>query len=86
MAKHIHKYEHKNLIIGFLRHPIIGCFVIIRREHKDIFVKVFDPATHGYFKSEYSLSEFINLLKKKNDEQHNFRSYVPMRISNLLKK
>jgi hypothetical protein len=63
IAKRIHNYEHKDLIIGHLWSSKIQ-FLIIRREHKDIFVQVYDSATREYLKNEYSFSEVLNLLKK----------------------
>jgi hypothetical protein len=64
-AKIVYNYEHKDLIIGHIRHASPGMsYYIIRKEHKDIFVEVYDYATREYFKNEYSFSEFINLLKK----------------------
>jgi len=57
------KYEHEELIVGFLT---IGrtSFLIIRKDNKEIFVMMYDWKTGEYYKNEYSLSEIINLLKK----------------------
>jgi len=63
MAKISHNYEHKDLIIGFLNsYPL--SYLIIRKEDKNVFLQVYDPAMREYFKNEYSFSELINLLKK----------------------
>lgn len=66
VAEVIHNYEHKDLIIGFLGiRSIFGYdYLIIRKEDKDIFVKWYDWETHETFKTEYSLSDIINLFKK----------------------
>jgi hypothetical protein len=66
MAKLIHNYEHKDLIIGSLEViSIIGMdYLIIKKENKDIFVQKYDFATREYLKNEYSFSEVLNLLKK----------------------
>jgi len=62
-AEAIHNYEHKDLIIGYLdSYPF--SYLIIRKEDKDIFVKIYDYATREYCKDEYSLSEVLNLLKQ----------------------
>ena len=63
MAKLIHNYEYKDLIIGDLNLRS-GIYLIIRRDNKDIFVQVFDRETGEYVKNEYSFSEVLNLLKK----------------------
>jgi hypothetical protein len=62
-AKIIHNYEHKDLIIGLIQ-SMNNSFLIIRKDNKDIFVEVRDPATREVLKNEYSLSEVLNLLKK----------------------
>ena len=64
LAKTIHDYIHKDLIIGRLR--LIGGwgYLIIRKNNQDIFVEISDPVTYEYFKNEYSFSEVLNLLKK----------------------
>jgi hypothetical protein len=55
-------YEHTDLIIGTLS---IGTeYLIIRKEHKDIFVKVYDEATGEFFKNEYTFSEIITHAKE----------------------
>jgi hypothetical protein len=56
----IHNYEHRDLIIGFMANNSIGGmdYLIIRKEHKDIFVEVYNWETREAFK-EYSLSELI---------------------------
>ena len=64
MAKILHNYEHKDLIIGYIEFDRGMSFYIIRKEHQDIFVQVYDQATGELFKNEYSFSELINLLKK----------------------
>jgi hypothetical protein len=63
LAKNISNYEYKDLIIGYLDYTWICC-LIIRKDNKDIFVKVDDYDKREYFKSEYSFSELINLFKK----------------------
>ena len=65
LARNIHNYEHKELIIGCIQGSFSGLdYLIIRREHKDVFVQVYDPITRENFKNEYTLSEILNLLKK----------------------
>ena len=64
----IHNYEHKNLIIGFLRIPcspgkLMDC-IIIKKENQVLFVEINDEATGESFKNEYSFSELINLKKE----------------------
>ena len=56
-------YKYKDLLIGYLT---IGStrFFIIRKDNTDIFVKAYDWNTGEYYKTEYSLSEIINLFKK----------------------
>jgi hypothetical protein len=64
-AKVLHKYEHKDLIIGFIEKLSPGMsYLIIRKENQDVFVQTYDYATHEHFKNEYTLSEIINSLKK----------------------
>jgi len=62
-AAFIQNYEYKDLLIGFL-HISRNGFLIFRRDNKDIFVKEYDWKTGEYYKTEYSLSEIINHLKK----------------------
>jgi len=65
IIEHFHNYELKDSIIGsigFKNYEID--YFIIRKEHKDIFVKVYDEATGEYFKNEYSFIELINHLKE----------------------
>ena len=59
----IQNYEHKDLLIGFIG---IGRrdYLIFRKDNTDIFVKFDLDATGEVLKTEYSLSEIINLLKK----------------------
>jgi len=64
MAYRLHNFKDKNLIIGTLGIRSSLDYLIIRKEHKDIFVEMYDYATREYFVNEYSLSEIINLLKK----------------------
>jgi hypothetical protein len=66
MVEAINNYEHKDLVIGFLgvRSTSGRDYLIIRRENKDIFVKTYDWETREVFKTEYSLGDIINLLKK----------------------
>jgi len=68
LAEIIHNYEHKDLLIGILGvrpNTISGWnYLIIRKDNKDIFVKSYDDATGKVSKTEYSLNEIINLLKK----------------------
>jgi hypothetical protein len=65
MAKLIHNYEYKDLIVGILdtgdseKH-----YLIIRKENQDIYVQTYDYATREYLKNEYSFNEVLNLLKK----------------------
>jgi len=69
-AERIHNYEHKDLLIGCLyvvrsaRNSSFIDFLIIRKEHKDVFVEIYDEATGEYFKNEYSFSELINRIKE----------------------
>jgi hypothetical protein len=66
--EYIHNYEHKDLIIGSFEVNPSGNgmdFLIIRKEHKDIFVEVYDEVTGEYFKNEYSPGELIKLLKDR---------------------
>ena len=59
LAKIIHNYEHKGLIIGCLDyHPLY--YLIIRKDNQDIFVKMYDSTD----KNEYSFSDVLNLLKR----------------------
>jgi hypothetical protein len=62
LAKAIHNYEYKNLIIGYLDDD--EDYLIIRKENQDIYVQRYDYETREYFKYEYSLREVINLIKK----------------------
>ena len=66
MAEAIHSYEYKDLIIGFL--GVVSTngwdYLIIRKDNKDIFVKGFDWKTREVFKTEFTLSEIINLIKE----------------------
>ena len=62
LAKAIHNYEYKNLIIGYLDDD--EDYLIIRKENQDIYVQRYDYETREYFKHEYSLREVINLIKK----------------------
>jgi len=66
IEERIHNYVHKDLIIGTLNiKRTYGIdYLIIRKEHKDIFVEVYDEATGEYCKNEYSFSELINRLKE----------------------
>ena len=64
LAKIIHNYEHKNLIIGLLRAKYGLGYLIIRKENQDIFVQMYDDETREYLKNEYSFSEILDLLKK----------------------
>jgi len=56
-------YKDKDLLIGYLNIGRTG-YLIIRKDNKDIFVKFDIEATGEVLKTEYSLSELINLLKK----------------------
>ena len=58
MAEVIHNYKYNDLIIGLLDVKRIP-YLIIRKDNKDIFVKMYD-STGEYFKTEYTLSEIIN--------------------------
>ena len=63
-AEIIHNYEHKDLIIGCIRSSFIYmAYLIIRKENKNIIVKLSDLATREYFK-EYTLNEVIKQIKK----------------------
>jgi hypothetical protein len=64
MAEIIRNYEHKDLLIGFLGASREWDYFIIRKNNKDIFVKMYDSVTREYLKNEYSFSEVLNLLKK----------------------
>ena len=65
LAKIIHNYEHKDLIIGPLKVRYSWGYLIIRKDNQDVFVQIYDDATHQYdFKNEYSFSELLNFLKK----------------------
>jgi len=65
LAGIIHNYEYKYLIIGCLGTGFSRMdYLIIRRDNKDIFVKISDYATDEYLKNEYSFSEVLNLLKQ----------------------
>jgi len=64
MAEAIHNYEHKDLIIGFLGIQSGWDYLIIRKDNKDIFVKGYDSTTGEVLKTEYNLSDIINLYKK----------------------
>jgi len=63
-AERILNYEHKDSIIGILeqRQPQISC-LMVRKEHKVLFVEVYDKATGEYFMNGYSFSEINNLMK-----------------------
>jgi len=64
MAEILHDYEHKDLIIGCIQVSFSGMeYLIIRKEDRNSFVKVYDETTHELFK-ECSLSEIINFLKE----------------------
>jgi len=68
IIEHFSNYEHKDLLIGSvgINPSSKGMdYMIIRKEHKDIFVQVYDEATGEYFKSEYSFSEVVNLMKER---------------------
>ena len=63
--EHICNYEHKDLLIGSFEASPSGNgmdFLIIRKEHKDIFVEVYNETTGEYLKNEYSSGELITLL------------------------
>ena len=59
----LNNYKYKDLIIGYLTISRTR-FLIIRKDNKDIFVMTYDWKTGEYLKTEYSLSDIINLLKK----------------------
>ena len=59
----LHNYEYKDLIIGILDEYPTN-YYIIRKDNKDIFVKVYDYETREYFSGEYSLPDIINLIKE----------------------
>jgi len=64
LAKLIHNYEYKDLIIGCIRVSYSGMdFLIISKDNEHNFIKVFEEETREYFK-EYSLGEIINFLKE----------------------
>ena len=66
LAKIIHDYEYKDLIIGFFESKLMNIshsgYLIIRKDNQDIFVKMYHYGE--YLKSEYSFNEVLNLLKK----------------------
>ena len=64
IAKHLHNYKDKDLVIGSLGIKSSLDYLIIRKEHKDIFVEMYDYATREYFVNEYSLSEIMNHFKR----------------------
>jgi hypothetical protein len=81
--EHFHNYEHKDSIIGSVGVNIkyMGMdFLIIRKEHKDVFVEVYDKATGEYFKNEYGSDELITLLidlaAKAKDAQSRYYAFV----------
>ena len=58
-----YNYEYKNLIIGFLEaYP--EYYLIIWKDHKDVFVKEYDYELRKYLSGEYSLPDIINLIKE----------------------
>jgi len=63
-AEALHKYEYKDLIIGWLGAGREMSFLIIRRNGQDVFVKTYDWDTRKALKTEYTLNEIINLIKK----------------------
>jgi len=63
-AKSIHNYEYKDLIIGHLGAGREMSFFIIRRNGQDVYVKTYDWDTREALKTEYTLNEIINLIKK----------------------
>jgi hypothetical protein len=67
IIEHFHNYELKDSIIGYVDVDFSNSemdYFIIRKENKDIFIKVYDEASGEYFKNEYSFSELINHLKE----------------------
>jgi hypothetical protein len=62
LAKIIHNYEHKDLIIGVLKLKNGWGYLMIRKDNQDIFVQMYDDATREYLKNEYSFNEVLNLL------------------------
>ena len=64
MGEGIHHYERKDLMGIVMVKMLPWEYFYIRRENKDVFVQVFDPATRQYFKNEYSLSELISLRNR----------------------
>ena len=63
-AKTHHNYEHKDLIIGHLGINEDMRYLIIRRNGQDVYVKTYDWDTREALKTEYTLKEIINLIKK----------------------
>jgi len=64
LAKILHNYEHKDLIIGYFEFDREKSFYTIRKGHQVVFVQVYDYTTHKSLRNEYSFSEIINLIKK----------------------
>ena len=64
MGEGIHHYESKDLMGIVMVRMLPWEYHYIRRENKDVFVQVFDPATRKYLKNEYSLSELTNLRNR----------------------
>ena len=64
MGEDIHHYEREDLMGIVTVRDIPWEYYYIRRENKDVFVQVFDPAARQYFKNEYSLSELIGLRNR----------------------
>jgi len=59
----LHNYEHKELIIGGIRIISPGFrYLIIRKENKNIIVRVYNSATQEYFK-ECTLNEIIKEIE-----------------------
>jgi len=63
-AEALNKYEYKDLIIGWLGAGRDMSFLIIRRNGQDVYVKTYDWDTREALKTEYTLDEIINLIKK----------------------
>jgi hypothetical protein len=87
VGKEIHNYEYKDLIIGFLTVRYGTDFLMIRRENKDIFVQMYDYATHEYLKNEYSLNEILfaraQIGKKELNLMPEIEEMVVRKIKNL---
>jgi len=79
--EHVHNYEHKDSIIGYVSVSGKMDYLIIRKENQDIFVQIYGEITGEYF-NEYSLSELINHLKELNLREKEARKRRYDKIAN----